>query len=98
MACWEFFSIFKSGGDFMDLSTDEGKIINQNNEKIAVYKDKTGKVHALSATCTHLGCDVDWNGEDKTWYCPCHGSYFNIDGKVLNGPAVKDLPKKELDE
>jgi Rieske Fe-S protein len=82
----------------MDLKIDEGVVINQKNEKVAVYKDKTGKVNALSAVCTHSGCGVVWNGKDKTWDCPCHGSRFNTDGKVLKGPAVKDLPKIELDK
>jgi Rieske Fe-S protein len=78
----------------MDIKTDKGEIINRNNEKIAVYTDKTGKVNAVSAVCTHLGCIVEWNGKDKTWDCPCHGSRFSPDGKVIHGPAAKDLPKK----
>jgi Rieske Fe-S protein len=82
----------------MDLKTDEGIIISQKNEKVAVYQDKTGKVTALSAVCTHSGCSVIWNGNDKTWDCPCHGSRFNTDGKIMKGPATKDLPKKELDK
>lgn len=85
-------------GDFMDQKADTGKVISQKNEKIAVYKDKTGKVRAISAVCTHLGCIVDWNDEEKTWDCPCHGSRFSKEGKVIHGPAVKDLPQKELDK
>jgi len=80
----------------MDLKTDEGVIISRNNEKIAVYKDESGTVHAVSAVCPHAGCGVVWNGKDKTWDCPCHGSRFTADGKVMKGPAVKDLQKKEL--
>jgi Rieske Fe-S protein len=82
----------------MDIKTDEGKIIKQKEEQIAVYKDKTGNVSALSAVCTHMGCIVGWNSKDKTWDCPCHGSRFNTEGKVINGPAVKDLPKKDLNK
>ncbi len=82
----------------MDLKIEEGKIINQQGEQIAVYKDTTGKITAVSAVCTHMGCIVGWNGKEKTWDCPCHGSRFDKAGKVIAGPAVKDLPKKELDK
>jgi len=82
----------------MDVKTDEGQVITQNNEKIAVYKDKSGKMTALSAVCPHKGCIVGWNGKGKTWDCPCHGSRFTTDGKVIKGPAVTDLPKRELDK
>jgi Rieske Fe-S protein len=78
----------------MDIKTNEGKVINQNGENIAVYKDETGKVTTLSAVCTHMGCIVGWNDKEKTWDCPCHGSRYDKVGKVINGPAVKDLPKK----
>jgi nitrite reductase/ring-hydroxylating ferredoxin subunit len=78
----------EKGGDSVDLKTDEGKIINQKDEQIAVYKDTTGKVTAVSAVCTHMGCIVGWNGKDKTWDCPCHGSRFDKTGKVITGPAV----------
>ena len=80
----------------MDLKTNEGKVISQKGEPIAVYKDNSGKTHTVSAVCTHMGCTVGWNNKDKTWDCPCHGSRYDKNGKVIHGPAVKDLPKKEL--
>lgn len=78
----------------MDIKTNEGKVIDKNGEKIAVYKDETGKLITLSAVCTHMGCIVGWNNKEKTWDCPCHGASFDKMGKVINGPAVKDLTKK----
>jgi len=90
--------IKEESSDFMDLETDKGKVINQKGKQIAFYRDKTGKINAISAVCTHMGCTVGWNSEDKSWDCPCHGSRFDKTGKVINGPAVEDLPKLEVDE
>ncbi len=74
-----------------DIKFGEGAIIREGLSKIAVYKDYNGKIYRCSATCTHLGCIVHWNDSEKTWDCPCHGSRFAIDGKVLNSPAKEPL-------
>jgi nitrite reductase/ring-hydroxylating ferredoxin subunit len=78
-----------------DIPRGEGRIIRHGLHKIAAYRDDGGKVHQCSAVCTHLKCIVGWNGAEKTWDCPCHGSRFDPYGKVLNGPAVADLEKVE---
>lgn len=75
------------------LRPGEGGIFNSDEGKIAVCRDGHGVVHACSAVCTHLGCDVAWNNAEQTWDCPCHGSRFSADGTVINGPAVSDLRK-----
>ncbi len=49
----------------------------------------------VSTTCTHMGCDVEWNNAERSWDCPCHGSRFSYDGSILEGPAV--TPLKKLD-
>jgi Rieske Fe-S protein len=56
-----------------------------------VYRDDSGALHERSAFCTHLGCIVRWNSMEKTWDCPCHGSRFQTDGHVVNGPAIRAL-------
>lgn len=73
------------------IAAGEGAVIRRGLSKIAVYRDEEGKLHERSAVCVHLGCIVGWNTNEKTWDCPCHGSRFNYDGKVLQGPANKDL-------
>jgi glycine/D-amino acid oxidase-like deaminating enzyme/nitrite reductase/ring-hydroxylating ferredoxin subunit len=75
------------------LKAGEGGVFNSDEGKLAVCRDRNGVVHACSAVCTHLGCDVAWNGAEQTWDCPCHGSRFSPDGSVINGPAVSDLRK-----
>ena len=79
-----------------ELATGEGKIVEFEDEKIAIYKDEQGKVHALSPTCPHAGCEVKWNNAELTWDCPCHGSRFSYDGSVMNGPTTKGLSKVNL--
>lgn len=44
--------------------------------------------------CSHMGCVLQWNKEEQTWECPCHGSRFSADGKVLDNPACDGLKKK----
>jgi len=73
-------------------------VIEQGKEKLAVRRDVDGKLHALSANCTHKGCPVTWNSAERTWDCPCHGSIFTADGAVLHGPAVKPLAPRDLPE
>ncbi len=41
--------------------------------------------------CPHLGCALKWNADERSWDCPCHGSRFSEDGKLLNGPAQGDI-------
>lgn len=62
----------------------------------AIVEKVDGKIKSLSAVCTHQGCIVGFNAKEKTFDCPCHGSRFTMDGKVLRGPAVKPLSKYEI--
>ncbi|MBI4836684.1 MAG: FAD-dependent oxidoreductase [Candidatus Abawacabacteria bacterium] len=75
------------------IAPGEGAVIRKGIKKIAVYRNKQGKLQKLSAVCPHLGCIVKWNKAETTWDCPCHGSRFNAQGEVLNGPAHTNLEK-----
>lgn len=75
------------------IAPGEGAIVRRGLKKIAAYRDESGRLIERSAVCTHVGCIVHWNGLEKCWDCPCHGSQFAIDGSVLNGPAVRPLAK-----
>ncbi|TSJ42070.1 FAD-dependent oxidoreductase [Fluviicola chungangensis] len=78
-----------------EIKPGEGKVISLDHEKVAVYKDPDWRLHIVSAVCTHMKCVVNWNQSEKTWDCPCHGSRFDVDGKVIEGPALQDLPVKK---
>jgi glycine/D-amino acid oxidase-like deaminating enzyme/nitrite reductase/ring-hydroxylating ferredoxin subunit len=80
--------------DVVTLAAGAGAIASQDGHKVAAFRDDDGALHCISATCTHLGCQVTFNTAERTWDCPCHGSRFDVDGHVLQGPAVEDLAKR----
>ncbi|MBV7506334.1 FAD-dependent oxidoreductase [Bacillus sp. sid0103] len=78
-------------GDPDDLMDGEGSVVMYNGKRAGAYKDKNGKLYIVDTTCTHLGCECEWNHAEKTWDCPCHGSRYAYSGDVIEGPAKKAL-------
>jgi glycine/D-amino acid oxidase-like deaminating enzyme/nitrite reductase/ring-hydroxylating ferredoxin subunit len=74
-----------------DLPAGEGGVLSSGLKKIALYRNYDNSLNAFSAVCPHLGCIVQWNADEKSFDCPCHGSRFGTDGTVTNGPAQSDL-------
>jgi Rieske Fe-S protein len=95
-----------SGFGFLILKSSEQNLINSQKRKIKIYENnfpegitildglifsKNGnKIKVFKSTCTHLGCNVYFS-PDKNLVCPCHGSKFQSDGRVISGPASKNL-------
>jgi len=81
--------------DIEDLALGCGGVFKDkiSGEKVAVYKDTDGCTRKFSPVCTHLGCYVQWNSEDKIFECPCHGSVYNTSGELIHGPATSPLKK-----
>jgi Rieske Fe-S protein len=75
------------------LGPDTGAVVRRGLTKLAVYRDSRGTLHQRSAICPHLGAIVQWNQADRTFDCPCYGSRFDCYGKVINGPANRDLAR-----
>jgi Rieske Fe-S protein len=86
--------------DVSDIPRGEGAVLRRGLEARAVFVDEHGRAHERSAVCTHLACLVGWNAAEKTWDCPCHGSRFDTEGRVIHGPARADLarPAREGEE
>jgi glycine/D-amino acid oxidase-like deaminating enzyme/nitrite reductase/ring-hydroxylating ferredoxin subunit len=79
-----------------ELAPNDAMVVKYEGKKLALYKDETGKPHAISPVCPHAKCIVEWNSAEKSWDCPCHGSRFSPDGEVLTGPAKTNLEIIEL--
>lgn len=77
--------------DLSDLQKGECSVVLHNGKRAGAYKDENGKLYLVDTTCTHLGCETEWNHAEKTWDCPCHGSRYSYEGDVVEGPAVKPL-------
>lgn len=77
--------------DLSSIANGKAEIIEIDKQKFGAYRDPQGQIHLVTTTCTHAGCTVRWNSDELSWDCPCHGSRFSHEGKVLNGPANEDL-------
>jgi len=80
----------------VEIGRGQGGLVEVEGEKLAVYRDGQGALHARSAVCTHLGCIVHWNEAERTWDCPCHGGRFTPTGEVASGPPLAPLPERTL--
>ncbi|TMU99207.1 FAD-dependent oxidoreductase [Streptomyces sp. DASNCL29] len=78
------------------IAPGTGAVVRLDGRRRAVYRDEDGTAHAVSARCTHLGCLVAFNAAERAWECPCHGSRFGIDGRVLQGPANQPLERHDI--
>lgn len=74
-----------------DVKKGTAEIVNYKGKKVGVYKNTEGKCYIVPVKCSHLGCQLQWNDDEKTWDCPCHGSRFDYKGKLIDGPAQKGI-------
>jgi cytochrome b6-f complex iron-sulfur subunit len=75
----------------------DGKLLVVAGRPVIVVNTGDG-FSALSAVCTHLGCIVKWKKAHRQFFCPCHGGRFDVEGRVLGGPAPRPLRRFEVDE
>jgi nucleotide-binding universal stress UspA family protein/nitrite reductase/ring-hydroxylating ferredoxin subunit len=81
-----------------EIQPGSGAVVEVDGRRVAVFRDEGGKLHGVSPRCTHMGCSVDWNGAERTWDCPCHGSRYDTEGEVVRGPARKALAPEPVSE
>ena len=81
--------------DNEEINRGEAKIINVDGKMAGAYRDENDKLYIVDITCTHMGCELQWNEAERSWDCPCHGSRFNYEGHIIEGPALYPLKKIE---
>lgn len=59
--------------------------------KAGVYKTEDDKIFQVDIVCPHMGCELVWNPDEHSWDCPCHGSRFDYEGNLTNGPAQEEI-------
>lgn len=72
------------------LPDGHGGVVRIGFKRFACYKDDMGNLHRISARCPHMGCRLEWNPDERSWDCPCHGSRYDVDGRLLDDPAQKE--------
>lgn len=80
-----------------DVAPGDGGIMRVDGESCAVHRTLDGQLLVLSAVCPHMKCLVQWNASARTWDCPCHGSRFDVEGQVIEGPSLSPLERRGVD-
>lgn len=80
------------------LTPETGKVTKLGMKRVGIYKDKNHKLYLVDVTCPHMRCGLRYNPIEKTYDCKCHGSRFDYAGKLLDGPARRDLYKIEIED
>ncbi len=86
------------GMSIADIQPGGTKVFLSDGKTGGIFRDLKGKLHSVETTCTHMGCQPQWNSAEQTWDCPCHGSRFSCDGEVVEGPAKRPLNKLEPEQ
>ena len=74
-----------------EIPKGHGGIVFLHSRKVGVYKDEDGRLYPVDVRCPHMGCQLEWNPDERSWDCPCHGSRFDRFGKLISGPAQEEL-------
>jgi Rieske Fe-S protein len=74
-----------------DLKPNEGKIFRFGDRPAILVRLPEGGYRALSATCTHLNCTVQYRPEQKNIWCACHNGVYDLKGQNLSGPPPRPL-------
>lgn len=91
------FVVLKTG-DFIDIPNNSVKPFAWGGKLGFFFKKPDGTKTALKGVCTHMECNITYKPEDKKFYCACHKGWFDMEGKVLEGPPPKPLEFFDIKE
>lgn len=74
-----------------DIEVGKSGVIKLDGQKVGVYRETEDKYYFVTTKCPHLGCSLEWNQNELTWDCPCHGSRFDYRGNLISNPAMRDV-------
>ncbi|MBO4931034.1 MAG: FAD-dependent oxidoreductase [Clostridia bacterium] len=74
-----------------DVARGQADIINYHGKRAGAYRDSDGRLYVVDLRCPHLGCSLEWNPEERSWDCPCHGSRFDYTGVCISNPALRGI-------
>jgi Rieske Fe-S protein len=76
-----------------DLGPGQGGLVRHQGRVVAAWRDEAGHLNTFSPSCTHLGCLLSWDPLERIWQCGCHGSMYDRAGRLIHGPAVRDMKR-----
>ena len=79
----------------VQMAPGQARRVKLDGRRLGVYRSETGELFAVETRCPHLGCSLEWNPDERSWDCPCHGSRFDYRGRRLDGPAEQGAAKKD---
>jgi len=83
-------------GTASELPTNSSKIVKFGRKPVILIKTEEGQYKALSATCTHLDCIVQYKQDTKQIWCACHNGTYDLNGRNISGPPPKPLEEYEV--
>ncbi len=77
--------------EISEIQIGKGGIIKKNGKRMGVYRESEARYYLVDTKCPHFGCGLNWNDDEKSWDCPCHGSRFDYRGRLIDNPAQKGI-------
>lgn len=74
-----------------DLKPNSGKIFRFGNRPGLLIRESNGEYRAMSATCTHLSCTVQYRADLREVWCACHNGIYDLNGRNISGPPPRPL-------
>ena len=79
-----------------DLAANTGRIVPFGGKAILLVRTASGELRALTATCTHLACTVQYRPDRSDIWCACHNGVYDLNGANVSGPPPRPLTKLEV--